>query len=268
MRSSSSSRAAAPRRAAKHPSDEPFDVPEVHEHAPASPARDRGPARSCARCRRDPARRNQSRRGQCLDCAVAWSRRAPATRLRRRRRRPRPANAAATASCSLSGTNGGEMSRNTRSATPRARSASAACAKPSSVNRLFSRSSASGCAVSSPIATSSCADGAGAVAMPLERLEQPIDARADERWMRFDDHPRQPGERIRDGVVISLGHGARIEEAAGVIQLHAGHGHGRFAQRRTRRGDLRGNRARAACRLRWCTSTGRTWRTATDIRGR
>ena len=122
------------------------------------------------------------------------------------------------------GMNGGEMSRNTRSATPRSSSALAAARSRSSVNRLFSRSSAAGCAVSRPIATSSCAAGVPGSAMAIERREQPIDARAHERGMGFDDHARQPGERRGHLVVVGLRDRARVEEAAGVVQLHAGDG--------------------------------------------
>ena len=34
--------------------------------------------------------------------------------------------------------------------------------------------------------------------MPRERGDQPIDARADQRRMRLDDDPRQPGQRHGD----------------------------------------------------------------------
>ena len=50
---------------------------------------------------------------------------------------------------------------------------------------------------------------------------KPARARADERRVRLDDDAREAGESCGDRVVVAFGHGARIEEAAGVVQLHA-----------------------------------------------
>ncbi len=52
-----------------------------------------------------------------------------------------------------------------------------------------------------------------------ERVEQLVDARPDQRGMRLDDDPREPGHRRRDRAVVGRRHRARVEETAGVVQL-------------------------------------------------
>ena len=153
--------AIAPRRDAVRAVREALQIPEIDEHPAAAGA--------CVERQREAALDVVERRARGTMPASASASIAPLPgRVGTSETTAAPQEKAASierssqASCSVKGTNGGEISRNTRSATPRSASASAACAKSSSVNRLFSRSSASGCAVSSPIATSSC--GAGAIA--------------------------------------------------------------------------------------------------------
>ena len=89
------------------------------------------------------------------------------------------------------------------------------------VIRLCSRSSASGCAVSRPIATSSLRGSHVELSLRSSASRNRSTRGPDERRMRLDDDPRRgPASVGGDGVVVLLRDGARIEEAAGVVQLH------------------------------------------------
>ena len=137
------------------------------------------------------------------------------------------------------------------------------------VIRLCRRSSASGCAVSSPIATSSA--GAAMSGLRLDSsaarnrlVRAPTSEGCDSTMTRV--RPREAGGDI---VVVGVGNRTRIEEAAGVVQLHAGDRRTRARLERAAGGvDLRRDRTRAACRCRWCAARGRTSRSATDTRDR
>ena len=117
--------AIAPRRDALRAVREPLEVPEIDEH-PSTPSRVRQSQREAALDVVEAGRAERSGVGQRVDRAVARPR-------RHQRHDGRAAGeggvdrAQQPASCSSAGMNGGEISRNTRSATPRSASASAAC---------------------------------------------------------------------------------------------------------------------------------------------
>ena len=83
--------------------------------------------------------------------------------------------------------------------------------------RLFSRASTSGCAVSSPMATSSrpaaerIVESAGSA-----RRSAP---RTGNAGMRLDDHALEPGDDVGDLLRRRREGSLRVEEAAGVVQL-------------------------------------------------
>ena len=122
--------------------------------------RDRARGRSCARSHRGLVRETGRPR------PALPSLRSPAGSVRalsrkRRSRMPRPPSAEASRPVRRRPRTAGRSARNTRSATPRRDSARDACSNWVNVKRLFRRSSAAGCAVSSPIATSSAAGRPG-----------------------------------------------------------------------------------------------------------
>ncbi len=75
----------------------------------------------------------------------------------------------------------------------------------------------------------------------LEGSEKSGGPGANQRRMRFDDDVGETGEAGGDVVVVGIGNRSRIEEAAGVVQLHPGDGIVRVVQRPARGGDLRGD---------------------------
>ena len=184
----------APRAKQLRHAAKPLEIPEIDEHPAAAAERGRAPARSCARCRRDSGARNEPASASAsiapLPGRVGTSDTTDAPQ----------AKAASTersshASCSSAGTNGGEISRKTRRRRRDRASARAARVKPSSVNRLFNRSSASGCAVSSPIATSSC--GAVRAIAVTRRARRASDRRAARRARDAIRRSRATGRRAR-----------------------------------------------------------------------
>src|SRR6476620_12729101 len=56
--------------------------------------------------------------------------------------------------------------------------------------------------------------------MALERLQKAIDARPDERWMRFDDDSLEACKVRCYSRVVAFGYGSRGEAARGVVELH------------------------------------------------
>ena len=133
---------------------EPLEIPEIDEH-PSTPSRVCQGQREAALDVFEVWRAEPSGGGQRVDRAVARPRRhqrhdggAAGEGGVDRAQQPRVLLVARERTAARSAG---------RRAAPRPRSSSAlaACAKRSSVNRLFSRSSATGCAVSRPIATSS-----------------------------------------------------------------------------------------------------------------
>ena len=161
---------------------EALEVPEIDEH-PSTAARVRQCEREAALDVFEARRAEPSGRSQRVDRAVA--------RPRRHQRHDRRAagkggvDRAQQPRVLLVVTERTAARSAERRAAPRRDRASAlaACAKRSSVNRLFNRSSATGCAVSRPIATSSCGASVRRSAVAIERREQPIHARADQRGM-------------------------------------------------------------------------------------
>ena len=158
------------------------------------PAHGRAPARSCARCRRGPAR------GTIPPSANASIAPLPGRVGTSDTTDAPQANAASTerssqASCSRGGTNGGEMSRNTRSATPRSRERAGGLREVLEREPLvqpIERVRVRGLQAHRDFELRRRRAGA---AMAVERREQRSTRGADERGMRFDDHARQPGER-------------------------------------------------------------------------
>ena len=168
--------------------------------------------------------RNASAVGQRVDRAIARPGRhqrhdggaAGEGRVHRAQQPRRPARRA--------GTNGGEMSRKTRSATPRSASAAAAVAKSSEREPLVQPIERVGVRGLQAHRDFEPRRRPQAARWRVERREPAIDARAHERGMRFDDHARQSGER---------------------------RGHRRRSRPRARRADRRScRRYRASCRSR------------------
>ena len=131
-------------------------------------------------------------------------------------RRRHPPTGAATRPARLRARTAVRSSRNTRNATSRRPSSQAARRNWSTVIRLLSRSSASGCAVSSPIATSrrDAPDASAASASRKSPTRAPTSAGCDSTITR-----ENPADRLRDGAVVGRRHRATIEKAAGVVQL-------------------------------------------------
>ncbi len=157
------------------------------------------PAPASRRCRRgwgSARSRTPRRRSRCRSIAGA---------MRSARRAGRTAGARA----------------GTRAGRCRARaSAAAAAAKSSTVQPLFRRASASGCAVSSPIATSSAGPSprpsprADASRSRKRQVRSPISRGCDSTVTRAAS-----GDRARDRRIVGRRHRPGIEEAARVVQL-------------------------------------------------
>ena len=131
---------------------------------------------------------------------------------------------------------------------------------------LFSCSSASGCAVSSPIATSSpgpAQSPAARARAARKRVRRgPINAGCDSTITC--ETAREPH---RERLVVQLGDGTRVEEAAGVVQLDMLDALAACTVSSACIESGVGSR-RQACPPGSCTATGRTSRSATGTRGR
>ena len=164
-----------------------LEVPQVGEHAGAAARahqRDGGRGLEVGERRRfeGAVRGQRLHRARCRRGSGSRRSRPPRSRGRRRpiaRSTPAVRRAARRAGCT---------SRNTRRPTSWAASADAARANPSTDRPLFSAASASGCAVSRPIATSSDATRSRKAPRP----------RADQRRVRLHDHAIEPREGARD----------------------------------------------------------------------
>ena len=195
--------------------EEPLDVPEIGEDAHAG--RSKGPA-----LRDKPYSMTASSAGRRggMNASPSASIAPLPPRVGMTEHTVAPHSAArsidrhAHSTASPAGMNGGLSSTNTRSAMSWRCRKSAARRNASSVIRLLSRASTSGCAVSSPIATSS------RPGISDWNLRQRSRVRAGEkRRMRLDDHALEPFDLARDRLVILERNLLRIEEAAGVVQL-------------------------------------------------
>ena len=250
---------------------EPLEIPEIDEDAARGRRHARAPARGCARCRRGAGGRNNPASASAsiapLPARVGTSETTDAPL----------ANATSSERRSQSSCSRDRHERRRDRAETRARrcrdsrARPAARRKPSTVNRLFRRSSASGCAVSSPIATSSVAWRSASRHAAAKRVEQPIHAAAPSLTSTGCDSTMtcaEAGERGRDGVVVGVGYRARIEEAAGVVQLHAARSAVRGFGFGVARAAICAGSRRAACPRPSCSARDRTSRSATDIRGR
>ena len=142
-------------------------------------------------------------------CPAAWESARQPTRRRKMRTR---SIAAASASCSSGGTNGGEMSRNTRSATPRSARRPAAAANVATLHALvqpFER------------------DGVRRL-QPHRDLERRVRAGSSNRSTRGPTSDgcdstitrSRPVSARATAPVIRFRHRSGIKEASGVVHLH------------------------------------------------